>query len=254
MGAGRGDKGKGPAYGVVKYLFIGFNILIWLLGFGVLTVGVWMHLNRAPHSSLLPNTSFLAATVVTICAGALLFIVGFCGCCGAILESQCMLITYFTFVLVIFGLEMAATAWCLTHKKEIERQLHEEVLLSLHRDYDPQLAGSAEGGVVAIVDSIQTDLKCCGVDNHTDWYSLPAWKGKNNVPSSCCVQEYDGCGDAGSNADIYTRGCLGEVKYWLMRNMYSLGMLALGMAVLQILTMTAAVAMFCCLRKNQSIL
>jgi hypothetical protein len=51
-----------------------------------------MHVNRAPYNTLLPDTAFLSATVLTICAGAIIFILGFCGCCGAILESQCMLV------------------------------------------------------------------------------------------------------------------------------------------------------------------
>ncbi|WAR02285.1 CD63-like protein [Mya arenaria] len=214
MGSGSGQKSKGAAFHAVKYTFIGFN----LLGFGVLTVGIWMHLNQAPYSSLLPNSSFLGATVITICAGALLFIVGFTGCCGAILESQCMLIT-------------------------IEGYLREEVMLSLYRDYKQELVGTPTGGVVAV-------FECCGVDNHTDWYNLPEWPLKDNVPTSCCVHQYEGCGEAGSQAVLYSKGCLEEVRYWLLKNMYTLGMLALGLAVLQVLTMTAAVAMFCCLRKT----
>ena len=32
------------------------------------------------------------------------------------------------------------------------------------------------------------------------------------------------------------QGCLGEVKYWFMKNMYTLGLLALALAVLQVCT------------------
>ena len=51
-----------------------------------------MHLNRGPYVTLLPNSSYLSATTLTIAAGAIIFIVGFCGCVGAMMESQCMLI------------------------------------------------------------------------------------------------------------------------------------------------------------------
>lgn len=213
-----------------------------------------MHVNRAPYITLLPDTSFLSATVLTICAGAIIFILGFCGCVGAILESQCMLVVYFVFVLIIFGLEVAATSLCLTHKQEIQKFLYEEVKLSIQEDYRPELVGTPNGGVVAVVDSIQSHFECCGMDNHTDWYSISAWPDKNSVPVSCCVQPFDGCGDDGSKAAVYSGGCLEEVKYWFMKNMYTLGVMALVVAVTQILTMTAAVAMFCCLRKNRAIL
>ena len=51
-----------------------------------------MHLNRGPYVTLLPNSSYLSATTLTIAAGAIIFIVGFCGCIGAMMESQCMLV------------------------------------------------------------------------------------------------------------------------------------------------------------------
>ena len=51
-----------------------------------------MHLNRGPYVTLLPNSSFLSATTLTIAAGVIIFVVGFCGCVGAMMESQCMLV------------------------------------------------------------------------------------------------------------------------------------------------------------------
>ncbi|KAL4225632.1 hypothetical protein ACF0H5_016318 [Mactra antiquata] len=245
---------KGSAYSCIKYSFIAFNILIWLLGLGVLTVGIWMHVNRAPYSELLLNSTFFSATVLTIIAGAIIFVVGFCGCCGAILESQCMLITYFIFVLVLFGLEVAATCLCLTHKVQIQKFLHAEVQYSIQEDYNSNLLDTPNGGVVAAVDSIQEYFKCCGIDNQTDWYKISAWPNENNVPTSCCIRPQPGCGNSESQSSIYPRGCLEEVKYWFMKNMYTLGVLALVVAVLQVLNMIAAVTLFCCLRNNKPIL
>ena len=48
-------------------------------------------------------------------------------------------------------------------------------------------------------------LECCGVDNLTDWFYIPAWPDKANVPSSCCVNQSFGCGEANSDAAWYTR-------------------------------------------------
>lgn len=254
MGSGGSLKQGVSAYCAVKYAFIILNVLIWFLGFGVLTVGIWMHVNRAPYMTLLPNSSFLSATVITICVGAVIFTVGFCGCCATIMEYQCMHVVYFVFVLVIFGMEITAMTFSLTHKEEIQLFLYEEVMLSINEDYDPRPQETANSGVVIIIDAIQRTLKCCGIDNQTDWYSISVWPGQNNVPTSCCVQPIQGCGNANSNAALHLKGCRDEVKYWFMRNMYTLGILALVVAVVQILAMISAVAMFCCLRKNKSIL
>lgn len=251
MGSGYGSRRKGNVFFLVKYLFIVFNVLVWLLGFGVLTVGIWMHLNRGPYVTLLPNSSFLSATTLTIAAGVIIFVVGFCGCVGAMMESQCMLVVYFIFVLVIFGLEVTATALGLTYKYKVQTFIRQEVLLSIKQDYDPQLADSQNKGVVAVVDNIQTDLECCGVDNLTDWFYIPAWPDKANVPMSCCVNPSQGCGEASSDAPWHTRGCMKEVEYWFMTRMYTMGILALSVAVIQVLAMAAAIGMFCCLRKDK---
>lgn len=210
-----------------------------------------MHLNRGPYVTLLPNSSYLSATTLTIAAGAIIFIVGFCGCVGAMMESQCMLVVYFIFVLVIFGLEVTATALGLTYKQEVKTFIQREILLSIKQDYNPDMSYPPNSGVVAVVDNIQTDLQCCGVDNLTDWFYIPAWPDKANVPTSCCVNPSTGCGDATSDAAWHTRGCMTEVEYWFKTRMYTMGILALVVAFIQIIAMAAAIGMYCCLKKDK---
>ena len=41
---------------------------------------------------------------------------------------------------------------------QIHKFLHEEVMLSIHRDYNPEFENTENGGVVAIVDNIQTSV------------------------------------------------------------------------------------------------
>ncbi|KAK3587369.1 hypothetical protein CHS0354_028738 [Potamilus streckersoni] len=252
MGFGMGRK-RGSAFCVVKVIFIVFNIIVWLLGFGVLTVGIWMQVNRGSYVTLMPYSSILSASALCITASAIIFIIGFCGCCGAMVESQCMLVVYFVFVLIVFGLQVAATALGLSHKQEIQRFVERELLLSIQEEYDPSLTQpDSQEGIVAIVDAVQQDLECCGLHNYTDWFYIPAWPEQEKVPLSCCREVTENC--IQSSEAWYTKGCMKEIEYFFMQNMYTLGILALAAAVIQVLAMSAAVSLFCCLRKDRNLL
>ncbi|CAG5859637.1 unnamed protein product [Menidia menidia] len=38
---------------------------------------------------------------------------------------------------------------------------------------------------------VQTDFRCCGVTNHTDWFEV---YNASRVPDSCCLEYSDNCG------------------------------------------------------------
>lgn len=75
--------------------------MMQLAGAAILGVGVWLKVDSASllgilnsvdgapdELSLLENGSY-----VLIAVGAVLVVIGFLGCCGAIRESRCMLLT-----------------------------------------------------------------------------------------------------------------------------------------------------------------
>ena len=82
-----------------------YNVFILLffqlLGCGVLSLGLWLQVNRGPQISILPSYTFLSASALCITAGAIILLIGFLGCCGAFYENQCMLIgvSYVTLLL-----------------------------------------------------------------------------------------------------------------------------------------------------------
>ncbi|XP_078331110.1 tetraspanin-9-like [Crassostrea virginica] len=84
-----GRSEKGSVVCTIKYLFLAFNILIWVLGCGVFAVGIWMQANRESFSVVLPSYSFLTAASLVIIAGTITLVIGFVGCCGAVAENKC---------------------------------------------------------------------------------------------------------------------------------------------------------------------
>jgi hypothetical protein len=60
------------------------------------------------------------------------------------------------------------------------------------------------------LDELQKDFQCCGFDGVGDWKKL--WE-KPDVPDSCCVQEFTGCGknvlaqQINSSTNVHLMGC-----------------------------------------------
>ncbi|CAH1786401.1 unnamed protein product [Owenia fusiformis] len=238
------------AYSVVKYIFFAFNVLFWLLGCGVLGTGIWLHMAKGTYASIAPNFSFLSATALCIAAGVIVLVIGFFGCCGAIMENQCMLLTYFLFVVVIFALEIVAGILAFIYRTEVERLIKDELREGIKQKYPPPSSRDEEG-LSAAWETMQQDFKCCGVTNHTDWYNSNGWPEKKWVPDSCCIIRSTNCGHSGKPHLWYRIGCLGEMKYWLKSNLYILGVVGITIGVIQILGMVAAMVLFCCLRNDK---
>uniref|UniRef100_A0A8D0GG84 CD9 molecule n=1 Tax=Sphenodon punctatus TaxID=8508 RepID=A0A8D0GG84_SPHPU len=98
-----------------------------LAGTAVLAIGLWLRFDNQTKSifELDSNTTtFYTGVYILIGAGALMMLVGFLGCCGAVQESQCMLGLFFLFLLVIFALEVGAAIWGFANKDKVGFELH----------------------------------------------------------------------------------------------------------------------------------
>ncbi|XP_013396652.1 tetraspanin-4-like [Lingula anatina] len=240
----------GSGFLVIKYVFYGFNCLFWLLGCASLGVGVWLHQNKGEYGAIAQSYSFLSAPALLIAAGVVILVVGFFGCCGALAENQCMLLTYFVLVVLIFVLQIVAAILAFVHQDEINHVLENELLVGIKDKYpgDPRRLEMKDAW-----DLVQIELGCCGVYNYSDWFKSHAWPDKDWVPDSCCraSQHSTLCGRTGNPAMWQSHGCFNELKYWLTQHLYILGVVAITVGVIQILGMVAAMVLYCCLRNNK---
>ncbi|XP_030394686.1 CD9 antigen isoform X1 [Gopherus evgoodei] len=142
----------------IKYLLFGFNFIFWLLGTAVLAIGLWLRFDTQTKNIFemeSNNSNFYTGVYILIGAGALMMLVGFLGCCGAVQESQCMLGLFFTFLLVIFAIEVAVAIWGFSNKETII----EEVKKFYRETYDKR----NQPAVKETLKAFQYALDCCGI-------------------------------------------------------------------------------------------
>ncbi|XP_037552991.1 CD9 antigen-like, partial [Nematolebias whitei] len=78
----------------IKYLMFAFNLVFWLAGTAVFAIGMWLRFDPKTKGLFEEPDSpyvFYTGVYILIGAGALMMVVGFLGCCGAIQESPWML-------------------------------------------------------------------------------------------------------------------------------------------------------------------
>ncbi|KAB0800349.1 hypothetical protein PPYR_06089 [Photinus pyralis] len=239
--------------GCLKYMIFGFNVLFWLLGLGILTIGVWAWSEKDIFNNLgrVANVA-LDPAFVLICIGSVTFIIGFTGCVGALRENTCLLAAYAIFLSILLLLEMTAGILGFVFKDWIKSQAtagFQTFIIHYREDPDQQ----------NLIDWIQEDwLQCCGIEGPKDWDRNNYFNCSSRdigsreacgVPFSCCKRKSNEviknkqCGydvrKPGFNFDvskiIYEKGCIQSVEEWIERNMISLTTCAIFILFAQIL-------------------
>ncbi|XP_004632271.1 tetraspanin-8 [Octodon degus] len=156
--------------GCLKYSMFIFNFLFWLCGTLILGIAIWIRVSKDGNEILSSGNSdanpFLAANIL-IAVGAIIMVLGFLGCCGAVKESRCMLLLFFIGLLLILLLQVAAGVLGATSKSETKRILNETLYENVK--LLKQTGGNGQEFRDAMV-GFQKQFKCCGlVDGAADW-------------------------------------------------------------------------------------
>ncbi|XP_076310723.1 CD151 antigen-like isoform X2 [Tachypleus tridentatus] len=174
-----------------KVVLIVFNLIFWLSGAAILATGIYilMETDKATLFKLFEvdgNYSvmqYLAFALIGV--GGLVFIVGFFGCCGAVRESKCLLITYFLFLFIILGCELAIGILAVIYHNKVIDKMKTNLTEKLQNDY------GFNKDVTEAIDFAQVKFRCCGI-NGADDYVNSNWKKdviskENNVSKTCCL-------------------------------------------------------------------
>ncbi|XP_031597080.1 tetraspanin 34 [Oreochromis aureus] len=236
--------------GFLKIMMFIFNGGIFLAGAVILGVGIWVQVDRnsfldildevedASSLSQLVNVSYLLIAV-----GAVLLVIGFLGCCGAIRESKCMLLTFFSIVLIIFLIEVAGAIVLFVFKDvagELLQELEKNVQKTIKNKYGDQ------NKLTSVWDNTMEELKCCGYRNYTDFTDSPFYNKGKLYPTPCCnstTSDNECNADRAGKADV--DGCFDKLLQLIEDNALVIAGVAMGIAALEIAAMVVSMVLYC---------
>ncbi|XP_035517000.1 tetraspanin-2a [Morone saxatilis] len=209
----------------VKYLLFVFNFIFWLSGLLVLAVGLWLRFDPETVELLTgdgaPDTFFIAVYIL-LGAGALMMIVGFFGCFGAVRESQCLLASFFACLLIIFGAEIAAGVFGFINKEQIVEEVQ--------KFYSSSISDLSNSNATAIALIYHKTLNCCG--------------GSTSEASNTL------CADVPED----TQDCLTAITNFLNEKLHIIGYIGIGVAGVMIIGMIFSMVLCCAIRNNREVI
>ncbi|XP_013860371.1 tetraspanin 34a [Austrofundulus limnaeus] len=234
--------------GFLKIMMFVFNGAIFLAGAAILGVGVWVEVDSgsllglletvedAPDElSQLANVSYLLMG-----AGAVLLVIGFLGCCGAVRESRCMLMMFFIIVLIIFLVEVAG-AIVLFVFQGLTDQLLMDVEIQVIKEI--RVKYGEDEKMTSRWNATMKEFKCCGYKNYTDFDGSPFLDQYKSYPDTCCFQNVTTCTENNAGASNIG-GCFQKFMDLIEENTVIIAAVALGIAAVEIAAMVVSLILY----------
>ncbi|XP_071771233.1 tetraspanin-1 [Centroberyx gerrardi] len=228
----------------VKSMMVLFNLLIFLGGLTLLAMGIWVTVDGGSFLKILGPFSGQAMQFVNvgffcIAIGAVLVLLGLLGCCGAHKESKCLLLTFFSIILVIFIAEVAAGVVALAYSSFAEGILKAWATSALKERY------GSDPVVTQMWNSTMTELQCCGFTNYTDFVgSQFAEQSGGSLPPSCCRLNSFPCSTEEAQLSP-VEGCFEQILETLKKHANIVGGIAAGIGVLEVAAMIVSMYLYC---------
>ncbi|CAL1681611.1 unnamed protein product [Lasius platythorax] len=217
----------GCGMGVIKYLLFIFNFIFVLCGLAILIMGVLVHLGDKNYSNIhvkdiTGDLTFPAITLIVI--GSIIFLIAFFGCCGAIRESHCMIVTFASLLLTILIIQVAVAIYAFVVLKNADdinfKEEYTKNVFNKYRDSDQESKN--------FVNFVQKELECCGVDDYRDFANIL----NIGIPGSCCGKEVSTECD---QSHVYKKGCAVALENLFRTACAGLGGVALGIAAIELI-------------------
>ncbi|CCD65690.1 Tetraspanin [Caenorhabditis elegans] len=155
----------------IKLLFFVINFFICIFGALICGFSLWANLDKNFGSHLsdfvrqiegidqkLVNeiAEYQASLWILVAVGALLFLVGFFGCCGAGCESPVLLGLFIFIIVILTAVELGATVFAMTNREEFVSSI-QQVLKKSSATYELRKN----------IKPIQNVFQCCGATAQT---------------------------------------------------------------------------------------
>uniref|UniRef100_A0A3Q3WEY6 Tetraspanin n=1 Tax=Mola mola TaxID=94237 RepID=A0A3Q3WEY6_MOLML len=217
----------------VKYLMFIFNFFFWLAGTAVFAIGLWLRLDPKTKGLFEGSDApyvFYTGVYILIGAGALMMVVGFLGCCGAIQESPLMLGLFFFFLLILFAIEVAAGFWGFSNQGKVANEIT-AFYMQTYNNY--QTTGDER--LKETLRLIQTGLNCCGPTGTV----IDA--AKDTCPRGELLEE------------LIAKSCPDVIDEVLNSKLHIIGGVGITIGVIMVFGMIFSMLLCCAIRKSREV-
>ncbi|XP_019934458.1 CD9 molecule a isoform X2 [Paralichthys olivaceus] len=217
----------------VKYLMFVFNFIFWLAGTAVFAIGLWLRFDPKTKGLFEGTDSpyvFYTGVYILIGAGALMMLVGFLGCCGAIRESPAMLGLFFGFLLIIFAIEVAAGIWGFSNQSKVVNDIT-TFYMQTYNNYKT----TGDERLRETLRLIQTGLNCCGPTG------TPADAAKETCPRGEPLEE------------LITKSCPDVIDDVFDSKLHIIGGVGVTIGVIMMFGMIFSMLLCCAIRKSREV-
>ncbi|BHF61160.1 cd9 antigen [Sparganum proliferum] len=225
----------------LRIFLVIYNFLVVLIGLVILGFAVFAYLEPAAQELIEASGSRVIATTVIFILmgiGTLTLIVALFGCCGAYHESAGLLATYFTFLIIIFTVQVVGATLGYVYRD----QLLVDSEPTMRRGVDEYFQQVNPNTKVRFMDSVQKLLKCCGVTHPRDY--------RNHIPLACCNITTSSCQTTPIEEEhVYSEGCIRKYKLVAEEFLHIFFLVIVGITVFEIFGLFTSIIMCCSVRK-----
>jgi hypothetical protein len=216
-------------------------------------------------ASQLPNPRTISIAIIVI--GAIMFVFGFAGCCGACKESRCLLTIYIFLMLLVMVIQVAFVIVAFVFRAKIPDILNDSlastVITQINGDYK---SVSDKTAFNLFFLSLQYDAQCCGANGYADYFNKSLYQNNTYqlantncslVPITCCkvkssgklwseinpddIQDNTCCtGGVGVQTGRYEKGCYQQISDTIQAFIVPIGIVLICFAIFQIVIMLSA--------------
>ncbi|XP_051770794.1 leukocyte antigen CD37 [Ctenopharyngodon idella] len=234
---------------LTKYFLFLFNLIFFLLGSLLLSMGLWMLFSET--SIFITSPPYLSVSLFSyllITSGSVTMSLGFLGCLGSLKTVKCLLAIYFILLTVLLAAQIVGGVLFYTQKNQLVDSL-EDNTLNLIKTFGRN--DSSLQRFKKTLEYIQMTTECCGWHGKLDW--------GDSIPCSCV---YLAISNATVNAtqacscfsnvsisnntvcSIYEQSCSDKIKTWLEENLLLILVVILAISVVEICGMILSMCLY----------
>ncbi|MCI4379305.1 hypothetical protein PGIGA_G00226480 [Pangasianodon gigas] len=222
----------------IKYTLFFLNFMFWLAGGVILVLALWLRSDSQISNLLMvqfegsqaPGTFYISVYIL-IAVGAVMMFVGFLGCYGAIQESQCLLGTFFTCLVILFACEVAAAIWGFISRDTISDELINFYDAAYMKSVDPVETPTSQAASKVLL-AFHGTLECCGKGDYNELFLA--------VRSTLCPKK---------PVDLLaSQSCHMKLRDLFTEKLHVIGLAALIIALIMVFEMIFTMVLCCAIR------